>query len=294
MSLSRSVQVRGGSYPVAGPYRDFEPISLAQTNLRAGMLSRIDNKYIVNTRQFHDLLKLIQPDYNILEINGKREFGYSSCYYDDNFHCYFEHHQGRRLRLKVRTREYLDGGGMKYFEVKLKGARGQTVKHRSETDGLIKPRIKAQELGMLRDVYRRGYRKEMQLDLRPSLIIGYRRGTLVAAEGSERVTVDSRLGFAAALPNAETVQLGGDFIIVETKSTDGRGLADRALASLGIRQVAKCSKYCVGVNLTGCVSRNNNFLNIIRLARKNILETFPGESPAHLIAVGQHNEPGTG
>ena len=35
-------------------------------------------------------------------------------------------------------------------------------------------------------------------------------------------------------------------VIVETKSADGQGAADRALAELGIRPVSM-SKYCLGV-----------------------------------------------
>ncbi|MCZ4149739.1 hypothetical protein BZG21_35645, partial [Escherichia coli] len=41
---------------------------------------------------------------------------------------------------------------------------------------------------------------------------------------------------------------GPDLIVVETKSADGRGVSDQALAELGIREVSM-SKYCIGIAL---------------------------------------------
>jgi len=89
---------------------DLVPISLETCNALASMQDRIDNKYLLDFSQFQDFLDAIRASYTVLEIDGKRQFSYFSCYYDDRFSCYFEHHQGRRQRLKVRTREYVDGG----------------------------------------------------------------------------------------------------------------------------------------------------------------------------------------
>ena len=48
--------------------------------------------------------------------------------------------------------------------------------------------------------------------------------------------------------NDEKQIAGPDLIVVETKSADGRGVSDRALAELGIREVSM-SKYCIGIAL---------------------------------------------
>ena len=253
--------------------QDFQPVSLDETNRLAKMLSRVDNKYVVDYAQFSELVDKIRGDYAVLEIEGRNEFQYASCYYDDHFCCYLEHHQARRQRVKVRTREYVNSG-LIFFEIKLKGLRGRTNKHRVGCDALIMPRITGDYRSMLTDLYASRYKKEMQLELRPALMVNYSRCTLVALQGGERVTIDFDLHFE--LPDgSEAVQVGHNFIIVETKSENGKGITDNALKQLGVRKASKCSKYCIGVNLTGEVSKNNNFLHTIRHVRRNIVPSSP-------------------
>ncbi len=249
----------------------FPPITLDETNRLAQMLSRIDNKYVVNFEQFSSFLKTIENEYAVLEIKGRRQFSYDSCYYDDNFGCYFEHHQGRRQRFKVRTREYVDGGGLKFFEVKLKGLRGKTEKHRIKSDFVVTPKIEGEYLSMLREVYTKQYKKQMTFELRPALKVGYKRCTLVALRGGERVTVDYQISFADPQDLTKTARVGDGFIIIETKSGDGKGIADCALKRLKIKQATKCSKYCIGVSLIGGVTKNNNFLATIKQVQKCVI-----------------------
>ena len=263
----------GESAECASPGRlvqGFQSITLEQCNALAAMQDRVDNKYLVDSDEARKFLDTIRSDYAVLEIDDRREFRYSSCYYDDQFACYFEHHQGRRQRLKVRTREYVDGGGLKFFEIKLKGSRGRTVKHRCPAEDLIVSRIDGEELELVRALYSNQYNKEMTFDLRPSLIVGYRRCTLVATNGSERVTIDSSLRFARPDDPDCPVRLGGQFIVIETKSSNGKGLASDALKELKVRKATKCSKYCVGVNLIGGVKKGNSFLPVIRRARASL------------------------
>ena len=259
-------------------FLDFDPISLEQTNKQARMLSRVDHKYVVNLAQFKSFLKVLKTHYAVLEIKGLRQFTYSSCYFDDQFGCYFEHHQGRRQRFKVRTRKYVDSGDL-YFEIKLKGLRGRTDKFRTGCDDLVMPVIDGKHLTMLEKLYSARYGKKMPFELRPALMVGYRRCTLVAKKGGERVTIDYRLTFANPGEEKPMVRIGNDFIIIETKSEDGRGFADETLKSLKIRQARKCSKYCIGVNLIGSVSRNNHFLPTLKKVRENLVVASTDGSP---------------
>ena len=249
---------------------EFQTVSLDETNRLAKMLNRVDNKYVVNYEQFGALLNKIRDQYAVLDIDGRNEFQYASCYYDDNFSCYFEHHQARRQRVKIRTREYVNSG-LIFFEVKLKGLRGRTHKHRTDCDTLVMPQIQGEHLAMLSELYTKNYKKIMSFDLRPSLIVDYSRCTLVALKGGERVTIDFDLRFESPDGGDNAVQIGHDFIIVETKSADGRGITDSVLKKLGVRKASKCSKYCIGVNLTGEVTKNNNFLHTIKHVRRNIV-----------------------
>lgn len=234
------------------------------------MLSRVDNKYVVDYEQFGALLGAVRDQYAVLDIEGRNEFQYASCYYDDNFSCYFEHHQARRQRFKVRTREYINSGLM-FFEIKLKGLRGRTNKYRTNCDTLIMPRIQGEHLVLLHDTYAKNYKKRMQFALRPALLVNYSRCTLVALGGGERVTIDFDLRFDLPDHGENAVQIGHDFIIVETKSADGKGIADNTLMQLSVRKASKCSKYCIGVNLMGEVTKNNNFLHTIRHVQRNIV-----------------------
>lgn len=252
--------------------KSFPPVSLSTTNRLAKMLNRVDNKYVLDGDLYRSLLDAVRSRYGVLQIEKRNEFQYTSCYYDDRFSCYFEHHQARRKRVKVRTREYVNSGLM-FFEVKLKGLRGRTEKHRIDCDNLIMPRIEDEQLAMLEDLYSRKYKMRMPFNFRPALIVNYSRCTLVALEGGERVTIDFDLRFELPGIGGNAVQIGHDFIIVETKSADGNGIADRALRQIGVRKASKCSKYCIGVNLTGAVSKNNNFLHTIKHIRKNIVPT---------------------
>ena len=103
--------------------------------------------------------------------------------------------------------------------------------------------------------------KEFNYDLRRALDIQYRRITLVAKQGGERMTIDTDLRFYFA---GQKLELGTDRFIVETKSQLGRGFADKSLLGIGSRSTKKCSKYCVGMAALGLVERYNRFLPTMR------------------------------
>lgn len=260
--------------------RNCQHVGLEETNRLAKMLERTDNKYVVCHDQLQCLSERISDQYYVLDIDGRTQFSYMSCYYDDHYECYFDHHQARRQRFKVRTREYLDSG-LKFFEVKLKGRRGVTCKHRVVCDETIMPKINGEHFKMLNGVFVEQYKKPLHSELKPALLVGYQRCTLVARQGGERVTIDYALSFSKPRAETKPVVLSNNFIIVETKSKDGKGPTDLALKQLGIRKARKCSKYCLGLNLTGAVRKNNNFLQTIKHARKNIIRSNAGT-----LAVG--------
>jgi hypothetical protein len=62
---------------------DFRGITLEELNSRAAMLERVDNKYIVEHAAVHEALRLLQSQFDVLEIAGKRSFLYDTCYFDD-------------------------------------------------------------------------------------------------------------------------------------------------------------------------------------------------------------------
>ena len=107
----------------------FDPISLPELESHAGLQMRVDRKYIVSYETLEQLLAELGDDYLALEIDGERLQQYDSVYFDTPELTGYRHHmQGRRKRFKCRTRLY--GGTACFFDVKLKGKRGETVKSR--------------------------------------------------------------------------------------------------------------------------------------------------------------------
>jgi hypothetical protein len=151
---------------------------------------------------------------------------------------------------------------LRYFEVKLKGGRGETVKERIEAHEALGERLSAPAQSFLRECLGSHYGLELDLQLHRMLTVRYRRMTIGALDGSERVTVDVDLSFAGS--KGGRARLAPDWAIIETKSEQGRGAGDRCLRSLGLRPVDSCTKYCIGIALTRPDVRSNELLRVTR------------------------------
>ncbi|MBM3606710.1 MAG: polyphosphate polymerase domain-containing protein [Alphaproteobacteria bacterium] len=245
---------------IARCLEDFRPISLAQLNERAAMLERLDNKYIVPADHLRPALEQFARLFDVLEIDNKRAFTYRTRYYDDpELRAYYDHHQGRRKRCKVRVRTYLDAG-FSYLEVKLKDRRDITVKKRLKLEDA---RLGLNPMGVafIDDCHQAIYDVPFQRPLRPVIRMEYERITLVAREGGERMTIDTALQFRAG---EVTRVVRPDLFILETKSEKGNGIADKILRGLHLHPTKRCSKYCIGMAATGQVQRRNRFLPAMR------------------------------
>lgn len=114
--------------------RAFAPIGLAALNAKAEMLDRLDHKYVVQAPVLAAAAGELAALFDVLEIDSRRSFTYDTCYFDDpELRSYHDHHQGRRQRIKVRVRLYVEAA-LCYVEVKLKDKRGSTVKKRMPYD----------------------------------------------------------------------------------------------------------------------------------------------------------------
>jgi hypothetical protein len=234
----------------------FEAISLDELNARAALLSRIDRKYIVDLQTLDDLVDCLRRDFLVLEIGERRVFGYDTVYFDSpGLSAYHAHVQGRRRRFKVRSRRYVDSD-LNVFEVKLKGPRGTTDKRQLRIGAGDHGTLTEDARGFASEILRDAYGHELPGDMAPVLGMTYRRVTLAARDGSERMTWDFALDFGEAA-------LSERHAIVETKTPRGRSRADRALLDLGMRPVS-CSKYCAGIGLTRPGVRTNPWSVLLR------------------------------
>ena len=230
-------------------------IGLDELNERAALQDRVDVKYILTVAQLAALMRTLSPTYRALEIDGRRAFRYRTTYYDTaDMLLVREHVQQSRRRFKCRKRLYLDSDRA-VFEVKLKGARGRTVKHAMAcgADDELQP----DEARFLHELLRLAYGRELGETLRPSLVASCRRMTIAAPELGERLTCDVELDFGAG-------RLDPRFAIVESKSPRGGAGVDHALLEMGVRPVNGCSKYLLGMALTRAGVRDNNLRPLLR------------------------------
>ncbi len=238
----------------------FAPLSLEDLNAKAAMLERLDNKYIVPASLLQPALESFAALFDVLEIDGKRAFTYATTYYDDaSLRGYYDHHQGRRKRCKVRVRDYVDAG-FSYLEVKLKDKRSITIKKRLR---LEKPETGLNDAAMdfVETCHTDMYTDPFAKSLKPVIGMEYERITLVAKEGGERMTIDTALRFAGA---DVACAVRPDMFIIETKSARGNGIADKILRAQHIHPTLRCSKYCIGMAATGQVRQKNRFLPALR------------------------------
>ncbi len=244
----------------ADRFADFDSIDLAALNSKAEMLARIDNKYIISSRVLNAAIESFGEHFDVLDIEGKRGFSYSTLYFDDaERRCYYDHHQRRRKRCKVRIRSYVDAR-LNYLEVKLNDKRGTTLKKRLKIDAplvALNDGCRSFIETCNRDVYGESFRKKLIGVIR----IDYERYTLVAKEGGERMTIDGHMFFTGGPQNCTP---SDNMYIVETKSARGNGIADKILRALHVQPTKRVSKYCIGLAATGQVIRHNGFLPALR------------------------------
>jgi hypothetical protein len=239
----------------------FAPVSLEALNAKAAMLERLDNKYVVPADVLRQAVPAFAGLFDILEIDGQRAFTYDTCYFDDDHNgCYHDHHQGRRRRIKVRVRRYVDAR-LCFVEVKLKDKRGMTVKKRLRVDYEAYGVLGSAALAHIEKSHQELYGEPFGRSLKPVLEMSYRRITLVARAGGERMTIDHGIRFMRDDGCCDT---DPHVFVIETKSAKGNGVADGVLRGLHQHPTDACSKYCVGMGATGAVQRINRFRPALR------------------------------
>ena len=254
--------------------------TLADLNSAAGLLTRVDRKYLVPLESAQDLVDGLAPHAQVLTIDERRRFSYTSTYFDTpELEAFMLTARKRRRRFKVRTRTYLDSG-LCFLEVKIRGARGTTVKrrmghHPDDASRLTGPG-RAFVAACLVSTGATGpaAAREVAAALRPVLATTYERTTLHLPDAEARATIDTALTWRRLTPGARTrtpaVTVGApqalrpghlaaaindgepvavaDVAVVETKNPATPSPADRALWDAGHRPT-RISKYATGMVL---------------------------------------------
>ena len=220
--------------------RDIEPISLAEVLAVAELQVRKDRKYLLPIDLVDAAVSGVQGEVRVLDIDGRRDFGYESLYFDTPDRLsYFDAAQRRPRRFKVRIRTYLDSDAS-MLEVKVRDARGSTVKHRQTHRVDARDRLTSDG----RDFVASTGHVPVVDDLTPSLQTSYQRATLVCGDGDARATVDTDIRWNDP-ERSMTTSLEG-VALIETKTTGRPCEVDRSLWRLGVRPTT-VSKYCTGL-----------------------------------------------
>lgn len=222
----------------------FEGAPLEEVDRRSALRRRVDTKYVVPRERLVELVAGLDG-YDILEIDGHRTFLYESVYFDTaDLRCFHDHVEGARPRFKARTRYYRETETC-FFEVKVKTG-DETTKRQRDCDVSEHGMITHESRTFLRDAMTELIEEEPPGDLAAALSTSFRRATLSAREGGERVTIDLEVVLRAM--DDRTATLREEYALVETKSEGAEGALDTALVEAGC-EPASISKYRLGVGL---------------------------------------------
>lgn len=231
----------GADVPALPTLAALPAISLPALMERAALQTRFDRKYLLPVQAAHTLLTDLTGHTQVLEIDGVRSFAYQSVYFDTPaLTSYLLTARRRRRRFKIRTRTYVDSAQC-WLEVKLAGARGDTVKHRLpyhiEHETTLAPGRE-----FVDDILTQESIDAHGQPFAPVLRTRYQRSTLYLPATGSRVTIDTDLSWDL---NGRELRLP-ELAIVETKTSAVGSRADRLLWQRGHRP-ARISKYATGL-----------------------------------------------
>jgi hypothetical protein len=256
------------------------PIDLDTVRAGADLLTRCDRSYVLPAHAFTSfaahLIHRSMPDgaFRSLCIADRRWFGYHSVYYDTpELQLFDDHRKGRRRRYKIRERLYEDSGE-RQFEIKLKGPRGETIKHRTEIterpgvprSAAWNPQTEQFTAGILKQIYG----VELPQPMRPALVTDYVRSTF--ATKGQRITCDVDL-VCRDLATGRTLRTDPELVLIEVKAEQEITAVDRLLHRHRARPL-EFNKYCAGLAALRPTTLRGN------LWRRDIRRLFPDPGSA--------------
>lgn len=238
----------------------FEPIGLDQMK-EVKLMNRIDTKYVIPLSQLGPLLHIAAPEYFVQCTDGKRTAEYHTIYLDTKEHRMYNNHEtGRKIRQKIRIRQYIDTQNT-FLEVKKKNNHGRTKKKRIEIDSSLMAQSSTHDIARMLNQEAKVFIQERSWftlpELKSHVENRFERITLVNRAFTERLTIDLCVRFH----NHETGRDAdiGHLVIIELKR-DGATYSPmyNLLLRMHIHQ-GGFSKYCIGCALTNDKLRRNNF-----------------------------------
>ena len=228
-----------------------EPITLEEMS-GIKLMNRTDTKFVTNKRQLVRLLEMARGEYYAQFTNDSMVAEYITTYWDtDELSYYFQHHNGRAPRQKVRVRTYV-GSDLTFLEVKTKNNHGRTKKKRIEVPSQEVEQVRAEADEFLEPKVHRSL-----ADIHRTVQNHFHRITLVNKGKTERLTIDFDVEFHNFDTNDEAQT--GELVIIELKR-DGNVPSPvlDILRQLRIKP-SGFSKYCIGSVMTNRGLKHNMF-----------------------------------
>jgi len=238
----------------------FNSIGLDEVQ-KASLLRRKDSKFVFCIDKLPAILKELQDDYDVLEIEGKRFQCYQTTYHDtSDLAMYHRHHRGLVNRHKIRFRKY-DSTDLVFLEVKKKDSKGVTTKKRLKIEN-GDCTILSKEEEFLSSCTPFGNRK-----VDPVLNNVFERITLVHRGQEERITLDYHLSFST--PGKEDALDIHGIAIGEIK------YQNRLSSSVFVKVLKnnkifprRFSKYCTGMAMMNPDLKQNMFKQRVDVVNK--------------------------
>ena len=226
----------------------FSPISLEEMD-GVKLMNRTDTKFTFSISVLPELFQNLSPFYNVLEIDNKRIHEYKSLYFDTKKRkFYYDHHNQRVNRFKVRFREYVDSG-LTFLEVKRKNNKGKTIKKRLKVKDIVTS-IKSEQQEYINKII------GQKLDVFPVQWINFSRITLVHKVLKERLTLDLNLNFYDEKSSGDLSKI----IIAEVKQERMSRSSDFIRIAKDMRiYPMRISKYCFSAIELDSSLKNNRF-----------------------------------
>lgn len=226
----------------------FIPVSLDNMD-KVRLMNRVEKKYVFCTDRIPALLSVLADSYYVLEINNTRIFPYCTTYLDTpDLYFYTQQVRGKLNRFKIRYRRY-ETTGVSFLEIKKKTNKNRTIKWRIENS------LSPGSPDSAARVFIKRYLHSHVPELKPMLINGFSRITLVGKATNERITLDYDLNFASPFGNITALPF---LAVAEIKREKHSSLSPfgYAMKRMNVRP-GSFSKYCVGSALIMDVPRKN-------------------------------------
>lgn len=242
--------------------KNFDTISLDELNATMSLMERIEKKYLISLEDLGKLMKEFHNDYYILAIKWNSIFTYDNIYMDtDDFYFYNQHEEGKKARMKVRSREYVDSN-LAFFECKQR--EGDLIrKSRYEL-----PVEESKSLTNTSSAFYQNICTSLNLEhahysLKPTIRTHYKRVTLCSKKNDERITIDFDINVQDIMKEGMDRIPFGPVAIIETKSARKKSDSHAVIEKLWYKEARWCSKYCLGVIYTNHAVDSKRFKNTL-------------------------------